>query len=191
MPDVTAETTKLELYLRALDFAKVSFALVESSIKTVEDKGRNNITLAPTILGFVILILRPDLVAAQFSWALNWQLMAMLAFAEAVLCVIWSFREYLTIIRPTQANQIDPNWIVSLPESVSSSLESVASELDVYKVYLEQGQAAMRLKSQALKNQTLAMFAMTIFIGLYFVFSLLHLGLNPVVAPHILRILVG
>lgn len=171
-----AEKTQLELYKRALELAKNTFGLAETSVKIIEEKGRNNITLTPTVLGFVVVVLRPDSVGAKFNWINTWQVFALLTFAGAVTCVIWAYIEFLTIVRPTQAYQIDPNWIIELPEKVSSEVGFVASELGIFQVYIQQSQDAIKKKSKALDKQTTAMVSMIVFVVLYLGFSVVYLA---------------
>ena len=182
-PAPDPDATKLELYKRALELAKSTFQLAEGSIKTVEDKGRNNITVAPAILGFVAIVLRPDSVAAGFKLVAGWQLLALACFSLTVVAVIVVYQQYLRITQPAQADQVDPEWIVSLPETVVTELDSVASELGVYQVYIKQSQTATKLKSLALKRQTSAMLWVVGLVGLYLLFGALHLGVTAATAP--------
>jgi uncharacterized membrane protein (DUF373 family) len=174
--DDTAEKTQLELYKRALELAKSTFQLAESIIKTIEEKGRNNITLTPTVLGFMVVILRPDSVATKFNWTNAFQILALFAFALAVICVIWSYVEFQTIVRPIQARQVDSDWIVELPKRAKLEVDSVVSELYVFKVYIDESQNAIKQKGRALNRQTIAMIAMIIFVAAYLIFSVLHLA---------------
>jgi hypothetical protein len=176
---IDEDKTQLELYKRALELAKSTFGLAEGAIKTIEEKGRNNITLATTMLGFVILVLRPDTVVAKFGLGLFYfQLLSLAMFVFSVLNVIFIYNNYIVIIRPVSADQIDPQWIVDLPDSVGKEVESVASELGIYKRYIEQSQEAMKVKSRALKSQTNRMVALVVFVVLYLVCGGVHLALQ-------------
>ncbi len=171
-----AEKIKVDLYKRALDLGKVTLQQAENAIKTVEEKGRNNSTAAPTIVGFAALILRPDIVLVGFKSGLSFQTAALFCFAVAVLSVILNYIFFLTIVRPAQADLVDPEWIATLPESVKTELESVASELGVTKIYVEQSQTALKQKSTALEWQTRAMLLTVTMILLYLVFGAIYLG---------------
>jgi hypothetical protein len=171
-----AEKTKVDLYKRALDLGKVTLQQAESAIKTVEEKGRNNSTAAPTIVGFAALILRPDVVLVGFKFGLSFQVAALFCFALAVLSVLFNSYFFLTIVRPAQADLVDAEWIVALPESVKTELDSVASELGVTKIYIEQSQAALKQKSTALEWQTRTMLLTVAMILLYLVFGAIHLS---------------
>ncbi len=171
-----AEKLKVDLYKRALDLSKTTLQQAESAIKTVEEKGRNNSTAAPTIVGFAALIMRPDVVLVGFKFGISFQEAALLSFGLAVLGVILNYFFFLTIIRPAQADLVDAEWITTLPESVTTELESVASELGVAKIYVEQSQAALRQKSTALEQQTRMMLLTVIMILLYLVFGTIYLS---------------
>ena len=171
-----AEKTKVDLYKRALDLGKATLQQAESAIKTVEEKGRNNSTAAPTIVGFAALILRPDVVLVGFKFGLSFQIAALFCFAVAVLSVILNYIFFLTIVRPAQADLVDAEWIATLPKSVTTELESVASELGVAKIYVEQSQAALKQKSTALEQQTRMMLLTVVMILLYLIFGTIHLS---------------
>lgn len=188
-----AEKTKVDLYKRALDLGKTTLQQAESAIKTVEEKGRNNSTAAPTIVGFAALILRPDVVLVGFKFGVSFQETALMCFGLAVLSVILNYFFYFTIVRPAQADLVDPEWIATLPESVTTELESVASELGVAKIYVEQSQTALKQKSTALEQQTRMMLVTVTMILLYLVFGAIHLSTvknvatsNQIPAPSII-----
>jgi hypothetical protein len=171
-----AEKIKVDLYKRALDLGKATLQQAESAIRTVEEKGRNNSTAAPTIVGFAALILRPDVVLVGFKFGLSFQETALLCFGLAVLSVILNYIFFLTIVRPAQADLVDAEWIATLPKSVTTELESVASELGVAKIYIEQSQSALKQKSRALEQQTRMMLLTVVMILLYLVFGAIHLS---------------
>jgi hypothetical protein len=183
--NILVEKTKVDLYKRALDLAKATLQQAENAIKTVEEKGRNNSTAAPTIVGFAALILRPDVVLTGFKFGLSFQETALLCFGVAVLSVILNYIFFLTIVRPAQADLVDAEWIATLPKSVTTELESVASELGVAKIYVEQSQAALKQKSTALEQQTRMMLLTVVMILLYLVFGTIHLSnLTNAITPN-------
>jgi hypothetical protein len=187
--NILVEKTKVDLYKRALDLAKATLQQAENAIKTVEEKGRNNSTAAPTIVGFAALILRPDVVLTGFKFGLSFQETALLCFGVAVLSVIFNYIFFLTIVRPAQADLVDAEWIATLPKSVTTELESVASELGVAKIYVEQSHAALKQKSTALEQQTRMMLLTVVMILLYLVFGTIHLSnLTNAIPPNQLPI---
>jgi hypothetical protein len=165
------------------DLQKDTYALLESSIKTLEDKGRNNVVAATGAVGFALLILKPDAIAQSAlsgfgslpsSLTTLLAVTSLLALCSAAEIVVQIFRRNARIQSLTDKIVAQPRWLYEeLPLEIDNHEQLLRTGAAVYFGYGTVVEPILDRKAEEVKAQ---------FVGLsrLIVFTFGYLGLGAV-----------
>jgi hypothetical protein len=165
------------------DLQKDTYALLESSIKTLEDKGRNNVVAATGAVGFALLILKPDAIAQSAlsgfgslpsSLTTLLAVTSLLALCSAAEIVVQIFRRNARIQSLTDKIVAQPRWLYEeLPLEIDNHEQFLRTGAAVYFGYGTVVEPILDRKAEEVKAQ---------FVGLsrLIVFTFGYLGLGAV-----------
>jgi hypothetical protein len=167
-----------------LDLQRETYTLLEGVIKTLEDKGRNNVVAATGAVGFALLILKPDAIASSVflgfgtlvsSAATVLAIGSLAGLIAAAWIVVQIIRRNALVQGLTNKITVQSRWLYEeLPLELDSYEQLLRTGASVYYEYGAVVEAILERKSQEVKAQ---------FVGLnrLIVYTFAYLGLGALV----------
>jgi hypothetical protein len=159
------------------DLQRDTYNLLENTVKTLEDKGRNNVVAATGAVGFALLILKPDAIAQSAflgfttlasSLAAVLALGSLAALVTAAWLVVQIIRRNAHVQGLTNKVIVQSRWLYEgLPLELENNEQFLRTAASVYFQYGELVETIMERKSAEVKAQFVGLNRLIVLIFAY------------------------